>query len=174
MAKQKLYKKCPRCGEKTFVTDKVCDNCKLVFARMENASNKEAKRAIKAGKKNYVLKTNQLPKDLSKWKLFFICLGGGLVGAHNIYIGRYLKGFFSLFFVLLTAILVMVLPGNVLSNVYNMYLFLPGAFVMYFWFYDMLMIGINKYKVPVALEIPKTKRAIDAGIAIDGDKDEQE
>lgn len=152
MAKQKLFKKCPRCGEKTFVTDKVCDNCKLVFERMQYASNKEAKQAIKAGKKNYVFKSKQWPNDIKKWKLFFICLGGGLVGAHNIYIGRYIKGFFSLFFILLTSILVLVLDGVVLANVYNSYLFIPAGVVLYFWFYDLLMIGLAKYKIPVALE----------------------
>lgn len=151
--REKIYKKCPRCGEKTFVKAAVCDNCKLVFSRLQYASNKKAKKCIKAGKKNEVIKTSELPKDLNKWKLFAIAMLGGVVGAHNIYIGRYIKGFFSLFFVVLTFVLVMVLNGDALSLAFNRGLFIPGGLVVLFWWYDALMIGLGKYKVPIALDM---------------------
>lgn len=155
LSKQSLFKKCPRCGEKTYFTAKTCDNCKLVFARLEYASNKKAKESIKAGRrKQEVIMTTTLPRDLARWKMFVICAFGGIVGAHNIYIGRYFKGFFSLFFVLLTAILMSVLPGTVLSNLYANFLFIPAGIVFALWFWDLFMIGIKAYKVPIALDMP--------------------
>ena len=160
--REKLYKKCPRCGEKTFINAKTCDNCKLVFARMEFASNKKAKQEIKAGRgKDNVIKSRTMPKDINRWKLLLICLFGGLVGAHNIYIGRYIKGFFSMFFILLTAILVLLVPSAALANAFNAFLFIPAAAVVYFWFYDMLMIGLGKYKIPVALDMPSAGKPVE-------------
>ena len=154
MSKEKLFKKCPRCGEKTYFSSKVCENCQLIFARLEYASNKKAQEAIKAGRrKQEVLMTKTLPRDLPRWKLFLICALGGMIGIHNIYIGRYLKGFFSFFFVLLTAVLIAVLPGDVLSQVYETYLFIPAGIVFALWFYDLFMIGIKNYKVPIALDM---------------------
>ena len=155
MRKQRLYKKCPRCGEKAYLHEKVCDGCKLVFSRMEFASNKKAKEMIKAGRgQTDVIKSSQWPSDVSRWKLFLVCVIGGLVGAHNILIGRYVKGFFSLFFILLTSILILVVQSAVLADVFSSFLFIPAAAVVYLWFYDMFMIGIGKYKIPVALEMP--------------------
>lgn len=163
-----MFKKCPRCGEKTYFTSKVCDNCKLVFARLEYASNKKAKEAIKAGrKKQEVIMTKTLPRDLSRWKLFLISALGGMIGVHNIYIGRYIKGFFSMFFVLLTAILIALLPGEILSYVYEMYLFIPAGIVFALWFYDMFMIGIKNYKVPIALDMPSDKIGRTSEIIVD-------
>lgn len=81
---------------------------------------------------------------------------GGAVGLHNIYCGRYLKGFFSLFFTLLTAILISVMAGDVLATIYERFLFIPAGLVFIFWFYDFFMIGIKQYKVPIALDIPST------------------
>ena len=160
--REKLYKKCPRCGEKTFINAKTCDNCKLVFARMEFASNKKAKQEIKAGRgKDNVIKSRTMPKDINRWKLLLICLFGGLVGAHNIYIGRYIKGFFSMFFILLTAILVLLVPSATVANAFNAFLFIPAAAVVYFWFYDMLMIGLGKYKIPVALDMPSADKPVE-------------
>ena len=87
-----------------------------------------------------------MPKDINRWKLLLICLFGGLVGAHNIYIGRYIKGFFSMFFILLTAILVLLVPSAALANAFNAF---------------MLMIGLGKYKIPVALDMPSADKPVE-------------
>ena len=155
MSKKSIYKKCPRCGEKCYNIEKVCDNCKLVFARLEYASNKKAKEAIKKGAKEQVITTNVLPKDVNKWKLLLICGFGGLFGAHNFYVGRYFKAIFSCFFMFLTFVLIAFFNNELVTMLFTNYLFLPAGLVFYFWFYDMLMIGISKYKVPIALDIPK-------------------
>ena len=48
--KQNLVKKkvCPRCKGKTFLEATQCPHCSLLFERIQNLSNKEAKEQIKA------------------------------------------------------------------------------------------------------------------------------
>lgn len=158
LAKEKLYKRCPRCNEKTYINKKVCDNCNLVFSRLEFASNKKAKEEIRKGNaKTNVIMTKTFPRDVNRWVLFIICAFGGALGIHNIYIGRYIKGFFSLFMTLLTAVLISVLDGASLANLFSNYLFIPAGIVFIFWFYDLLLIGINQYKVPIAIDMPQTE-----------------
>lgn len=150
---KKDYIKCPRCGEKAFKHEKVCDNCKLVFSRLEYATNKAAKRAIKQGRgKTDVIKSLTLPHDVSKWKLLLICAFGGVVGAHNIYVGRYIKGFFSLFFITLLVGMILLVESAVLAKWFSNFLFLPGAYVGFFWLWDLLYIGLGKYRIPIAIE----------------------
>lgn len=155
-----MYKVCPRCGEKNFKNAKVCINCRLIFARLEYASNQKAKEAIIKGEKEKIIKTTILPKDLCKWKLLLMCAFGGLLGIHNLKIGRYFKGFFSLFFTTLTIILLTVLNGNIISDIYHSILFLPAGIVFFFWFYDLFLIVIGKYKVPIALDIPEKAEVV--------------
>ena len=152
MGKEKLYKRCPRCGEKTFINARACDGCKLVFARMEFASNKEAKRQIKAGNKEAVIKTNQYPKDYNKWKMLLICFVGGLFGAHNIYVGRYVKGFFSLCALLVLCGLILAVPSSTLATLFAKWMFIPYGIIVILWLSDMMMIALSKYKIPVALK----------------------
>ena len=154
MEKTKIWKKCPRCGEKNYIANKKCENCRLIFSRLEYASSKEAKKAILKGEKEKIIKTVDFPSDLSRGKAIILCALGGLIGLHNIYVGRYFKGFFSMVFTILTAILILVLEGNVLAHLYEVYLFIPGALVFFFWFYDLTLLLIKKYKVPIALDMP--------------------
>lgn len=160
MEKTKLTKKCPRCNEKTFINTKKCDNCGLVFSKLEYLSNKEAKRAMLKNEKEKIIRTTDFPRDLQRWKAVLLCAFGGALGLHNIYVGRYIKGFFSLIFTVLTAILILVLEGNVLANLYEIYLFIPGAIVFIFWFYDLFLLLLKKYKVPAALDMSLEKKEI--------------
>lgn len=154
MEKSKLTKKCPRCGEKTHIFAKKCDNCGLIFSRLEFLSNKEAKRAMLKGEKEKIIYTDDFPRDLQRWKAVILCGLGGSLGLHNLYVGRYIKGIFSLVFTILTAILILILNGDVLANLYETFLFIPGAIVFIFWFYDFFLLLMKKYKVPVALDMP--------------------
>ena len=73
MAKKiKEFKRCPRCDTKALIYQDKCNACGLVYSRLVNASNKEAKKAIKAGQKNRVICDKTLPKDVNKWKLLFM------------------------------------------------------------------------------------------------------
>ncbi|MBR5226737.1 MAG: TM2 domain-containing protein [Clostridia bacterium] len=161
MAKEKLFKKCPRCGEKTFINARACDGCKLVFARMEFASNKQAKRELKAGNKEAVIKTNQYPKDYNRWKTLIICFVGGLFGAHNIYLGRYFKGFFSLCAMLVLCGLILAVPSSTLAVLFAKWMFIPYGILAIMWLSDIMLIALGKYKIPVALEEPKNNVVVE-------------
>lgn len=154
MEKTKIWKKCPRCGEKNYVANKKCENCGLVFSRLEFTSSAKAQEAILKGEKEKILKTSDFPRDLSRLKAILLCVFGGLLGLHNIYVKRYIKGFFCMFFTLLTAILILVLDSSVQTQLYEVYLWIPGSMVFIFWFYDLAMLLLKKYKVPVALDMP--------------------
>lgn len=160
MEKNKLTKKCPRCNEKTFINAKKCDNCGLIFSRLEYLSSKEAKKAILKGEKEKIIKTTEFPRDLQRWKAILLCALGGSLGLHNIYVGRYIKGFFSMIFTILTAILIVVLNGNVFASLYESVFVIPGALVFIFWFYDLFLLLIKKYKVPAALDMPIEEKEI--------------
>lgn len=152
--KQKIWKKCPRCHEKNYIANKKCENCGLVFSRLEFTSSKKAKEAIIKREKEKIIKVTDFPKDLSRTKALIYCGLFGIIGIHNIYVKRYFKGFFSLFFVLLTAILIAILDSAVVAKIYETFLFIPGGLVFFFWFYDFVMLACKKYKVPVALDLP--------------------
>ena len=64
-SKEKMFKDCPRCGIRCLATADTCQECGLVFARMEIATNADAKKKIKRGDKDYIIKTSQLPGDVS-------------------------------------------------------------------------------------------------------------
>lgn len=160
MAKEKLYKKCPRCGEKTFINAKACDGCKLIFSRMEFASNKAGKQAIKAGNKEAVIKTNQYPKDYNRWKTLIIAFVGGLFGAHNIYVGRYFKGFFMMFAMIVLCGLILAIPSSALATLFTNWMFIPYGLITIWWLYDLALIALGKYKIPVALETMGKKEVV--------------
>lgn len=151
---EKLIKKCPRCNAKTYANMSKCENCKLIFARLKHASNQEAKKAIINREKEKVIYTSQFPDDLKRWVVGLLCSFFGFLGIHNIYVGKYLKGAFSFIFSLLTMILLLVLEPTFQSFLYSTWLLIPSALVFYFWFYDLFLIAINKYKVPVAIKMP--------------------
>lgn len=157
MEQSKLWKKCPRCGEKNYIANKRCENCRLIFSRLEFTSSKKAKQAIIRGEKEKILRTTDFPKDLSRTKAIILCALGGWMGLHNIYVKRYLKGFFSLFFVILTAIFILLLNGQTISYIFQTYLFIPGGLVFIFWFYDLILLLLKKYKVPVVLDMPQSE-----------------
>lgn len=147
--------KCPRCNAKTYVNMKKCDNCGLIFERLKFASNQEAKRAIINKEKEKVIYTSQFPQDLQRWKVGLLCAFFGFLGLHNIYVGRYLKGAFSFIFSLLNMVFLLLFDPTFQTYIYETWLLIPSALVFYFWFADLFLIGIKKYKVPVALKMPE-------------------
>lgn len=155
MPNQKLIKKCPRCKQKTYANMPQCPNCKLIFARLKYASNQEAKRAIVNNEKEKVILTNQFPSDLKRWLAGVLCACCGFLGLHNFYVGRYYKAAFSFLFSLLFMVLLLVLEPTVQTYLFKTWLLIPAALVFYFWFYDLILIAINKYKVPIALKLPE-------------------
>ena len=158
MAK-KDYKRCPRCGAKTYWASKQCSICNLRFDRIENLSNKEAKTAIKNKEKEKVLYVSTRPSDISKRKFILLYLLLGWFGAHNIYVGKYKKGLYSLC-VLASFLIAFVVEEILLFNGFdttylNYYLVMPLCTLavcgIIIWFIDMVALFTKTYKYPGAL-----------------------
>lgn len=153
-------KKCPRCGYKMYQEVTKCQSCGLSFARIQNLSNQSAKKLIRQKNKKNVLYVNVMPKDVNKARfiLFFVIFGW--FGAHNIYIGKYKRGWYSL----ITGVLSIIGFG---IYEYMMTIDTSSAFIVlkYFtnpamlfftfgiivWFYDLLKLTMRQYKYPASL-----------------------
>ena len=155
--RDKFVKKitCPRCGLKSVEGVESCPDCGLVFSRLEVATNKDAKRKILRGDREYIIKTNRLPSDVSFLKLLLLCIFLGPVGAHCYYTGRYLRG--GVLTCTFVAIIMFVIFNAPLMQINN------GAFlgavstvcglIELLWIWDIAMIILKKYKVPVAIDL---------------------
>ncbi len=147
-----LIIKCPRCGEENFKTQKKCSDCGLIFDRLNYVSNRAGKIAVIKREKENILRVTKWPSDAKKGKALLLCGFLGLVGAHNFYLGRYLKGFFSLIVTLVAC--VCILLENVIdyASFYENFFFLPTGIMFLMWWVDFILIASNKYKIPVALD----------------------
>lgn len=157
--KEKRFKRCPRCGFKTYNSFKVCGKCDLNFEKFELATNFEGKDALRKGEKERVVYTKSLPRDVSKWELFFLALFLGWTGAHLWKVGRLNRAIcHSMGIVLFAiyAIISMFEVNNFLWNVGN----ICGAFwavTFALSIIDIIEIGFNKFKVPVSLPYKEEK-----------------
>ena len=149
---RKDTKKCPRCGKVSLLSQKKCDECGLVFARLDEATNQEAKKQFFAKDKSIVM-TSKLPKDVNKYKLLLYCGFLGLFGAHNLYVGRYYRGFYMLFFGLLTLVYVSIqAPSQWVLNLMSSWPVVVSVGILsILWVTDFAQVILNKFKVPVAL-----------------------
>ncbi len=148
-------KVCPRCGLKVPEHIDECPDCGLIFSRLEIATNKEAKRKKLRGDRDYIINTTVLPSDVSFIKLLLFCIFLGPLGAHNFYVGRYLKGsvlltdFTILFFMVIFNSQLIEVGGEALVGTISTIL----GLIMLMWFWDLFMIIVKKYKFPVAIDI---------------------
>ncbi len=149
------FKTCPRCGLKMVESMPVCDDCGLVFERLALASNKDAKRKIRRGDRDYIIRTTKLPSDVKYWKLLLIAIFGGLVGAHNYHVGRYLRG--AIFSILFTLTMLCVVFNSYIMAYYSAWMELMGAILIgpytMVWMFDIVFIAIKRFKVPVAIDL---------------------
>lgn len=156
LGKEKEHNKtCPRCGLKMLKEIEVCPDCGLVFSRLQIASNKDAKRKKLRGDRDFIINTPSLPNDVSFIKLLLLCIFLGPMGAHNFYVGRYLKG--SILLVDFILLVLMVIFNNELlqwggEELVGTVSTICGL-VLLMWFWDLLQIITKKFKVPVAIDI---------------------
>ncbi len=150
-------KTCPRCNLKVYEEIDTCPDCGLIFSRLEIATNKDAKKKILKGDKDFVLKTEVLPKDVSKLKLTLYAIFFGFLGGHCFYVGRYYRGGIILTdFILLLCITIFnsqlsaINDGALLAVLSTII-----GFVMFMWPIDLIMIIMKKFKVPIAIDITK-------------------
>lgn len=151
--RQKTHKKCPRCGNKCFLNQTKCEECGLIFARMQYASNKLAKKKIRKFDTDFVIYTNQYPADVSWWKIFLYCLFLGLVGGHYYYVGKYVKGGLmsaSFVYLLFCAIFNDQMAGFLEAGGYV----ILGVYALA-WIVSLSFVLAKKFKVPVLVQTPE-------------------
>ena len=148
-------KKCPRCAMKVPVETLICPDCKLNYKKFNDATNKEAKLALKQGEKENVLLRKGCPKDVNRIKLLLLAIFLGFAGGHLYYVGRYKMGFmYSCFFVigLTNALLASFVQGVEKLMIYQIFtVFVLGwGIVLFMWLFDVANIALNKFKIPVS------------------------
>ena len=152
MRKLKNYKVCPRCGNKCLLNQDKCEECNLIFSRMQFASNKAAKKKIKKFDKDFVIYTNQYPSDVSRIKLVLYCIFFGIMGGHYYYVGKYIKGgLMSASFIYL--IFCTIFNAQILEN-FSEYAFVPIGIAAFAWIVSLVLVLTKKFKVPVIVEVP--------------------
>lgn len=145
-------KKCPRCGMKCVMTEPTCPDCGLVFAKLANCSNKMGKRKYVQRKKDEYLMSDLWTPDVKRWKAVVWCVFLGAFGAHNFYLGRYLKASFSLVFSLITLIFAGMTVYPSFYDTFIQFFAIPAAFPFIFWIFDFFSICLGKYKIPIAID----------------------
>ena len=150
---------CPKCGNKIPKDSTVCLYCNTKVESIMTASNAEAKRALKYKQKDRALLSSFMPYDVNKTKLLLLSIFLGWTGAHCFYVGRMTKGF-TLLVCMILSILFVCIPETWVLHAYVSGV-VAGAFgfvCVFNWWYDLLMICFNKFKIPVVLkgyELPK-------------------
>lgn len=155
MKSYSMYKKCPRCKERCFQHEKSCHECGLIFERLNYTSNKSAKKLILKGNYKDTIKTSDWPADAKKTTATLLCLFLGYTGAHNFYLGRFIKAGISLFGFVLAVVMVILtdyIYGTTTWNILWLISIIPGTCVLLFWFSDLISIIFEKYKIPVAID----------------------
>lgn len=153
MKQNKIFKRCPRCDNKCLLNATKCEECGLIFSRLEFATNTAAKNMIKKGDRSYILYTSDLPKDLSYTKLLIYSLILGLFGAHYYYTGKYIKG------ILMSAMMayaIVCLIFNAYLVEYLSFLYLPIGIGVLAWIVSCVYVICKKFKVPVFIETTET------------------
>ena len=151
--KGRQYKKCPRCGEKALLASNKCSDCGLIFARLKRASDVQAQKHLKQKEKHKVIYTSQLPLDIIKWKLILYCILGGMFGLHCFYVGRKLRGYyylicFSIIMLIIIFQIDLIWAGyDAFMSVFAIF----GGIMGIMWIYDIFLVSIGKFKVPVAI-----------------------
>ncbi len=108
---------------------------------------------IKKGDRDYILYTNEIPKDLSYTKLLLYTLFLGLFGAHYYYTGKYIKG------ILMSAMMaytIVCLIFNAYLVEYLSILYLPIGIGVLAWIISCVYVICKKFKVPVCIETTAT------------------
>lgn len=146
---------CPRCGLRMVEGTAVCDDCGLVFERLNSATNKDAKRKIKRGDREFIIRTTKLPSDVKWWKLLLMVCFLGLFGGHHYYVGRYLKG--AIYSILMLLTILCVVFNNYIMAYFPQWMELVGALIIgpfaIAWMIDIILIFFKRYKVPIAIDL---------------------
>lgn len=162
--KPKTRKICPRCGNKCLIGQERCEECDLVFSRMQYASNKEAKKKIRHFDTDFVIYTNQYPSDVQWWKILLLSIFTGLVGGHYYYVGKYWKGgLMSAGFIYL--VFCTIFNAQMVQALTQYAAYLPISFLGIAWMVSLVFVITRKFRVPVIVKLPE-----DGEVVSDKDK----
>lgn len=146
---------CPRCGLRCYEGIETCPDCGLVFSRLEIATNKDAKQKMRRHDHDFIIMTSKLPSDVSRTKLILYTIFFGVFGGHCFYVGRYWRG--ATFLTTFIAMLLMVVFNSSLAAIGNGALLgvlstILGL-IMLMWPWDIFMVVLKKFKVPIAIDL---------------------
>lgn len=155
LERKKNFRVCPRCGLKSLNLADTCPDCGLVFARLDIATNKDAKKLIKRRETDYIIKTSKLPKDIRYVSLLLLTIFAGVFGGHCFRVGRYWRGGILLVnFILIMMYLIFNQPllavdgGALIAALCSI-----SGLVMMLWVYDIITVATKRFKVPVAIDL---------------------
>lgn len=152
--KPKTHKICPRCGNKCLLKQERCEECGLLFSRLQYASNKAAKRRLAHFDSDFVIYTNQYPSDVSWLKLILLTFFTGLVGGHYYYTGKYLKGaLMSLGFVYL--VFCTIFNAQLVQYLESYGAYFPIGVYALAWVVSIVYVSTKKFKVPICVDLPQ-------------------
>lgn len=152
LKKNKLVKECPRCNTKSQINMERCQSCNLEFSRLERATNRQAKKELLSGNRKNVVYIKNCPKDIKKSVLILLAGFLGVFGIHNLYIGRYGKGFYSLAVGIFSVFYISYPNAYYIFESVMSVISVLVAIMALFWMFDFVNICFNRYKIPVALE----------------------
>ena len=136
------------------MAQKECEECGLVFSRLQYTSNKAAKKKLRHFDTDFIIYTNQYPNDLSWWKLLFMTFLTGIFGGHYYYTGKYIKGgLMTGSFIYLIFAVIFNAQWSQKSETYLLYL--PIGIAGLAWIVSLVYVAFKKYKVPVIVEMPE-------------------
>ena len=145
---------CPKCYGKVDKKQQRCQYCGFYMNELNDASNKQAKKAMKSIYKDDVLYSTKIPYDVSKKKLLLFAIFLGLFGVHQFYVGKLWYGLFmciSMSVTLILAITLMIMNtifDNVVQRIFEFWLIFQGLNII-FWIWDILRITFERFKIPV-------------------------
>lgn len=146
---------CPRCGLRCYEGIETCPDCGLVFSRLEIATNKDAKQKMRRHDHDFIIMTSKLPSDVSRTKLILYTIFFGVFGGHCFYVGRYWRG--ATFLTTFIAMFLMVVFNSSLAAIGNGALLgvlsTTLGLIMLMWPWDIFMVVLKKFKVPIAIDL---------------------
>lgn len=159
--KPKKLKRCPRCNNKCDFMAERCSQCGLIFSRLDKATNRAGKKALKNGEPNKVVYTNKLPSDVNKWKLFLWALFLGWTGVHYAKIGKKRTCIFMVCSVVLLYAMTFLFSFKVLDlglfshkywGIVLTLLLMPPCLSLMLWVVSVFEILFGRFKVPVSID----------------------
>ena len=154
-----LYKKCPRCGNKCLADQTKCEECDLLFSRLEFCSNKAAKKKLLHFDRDFIIYTKDLPKDVKWWKLCVLTVFTGLFGGHYYYVGKFIKGLLMslmmVYSILCTIFNPQISALSVSNSSIETLIYAPMGVFALSWIVSLVFVLSRKFKVPVIVDIPQ-------------------